>query len=112
MTTVYITIGNSDDKLSQEQWAEFCAAVHLAVTGMLAHGAVVHFHGYSIPSAPWQNAMWAVELPDDPDVVDALRVRLAGLAWAYNQDSIAWGRVENVEFLAGQRNAAWDGSTW
>lgn len=102
MSTAYIAIGNSDNKLTQSQWAEFCHAVGLAVSAAAAEGACVQFHGYSLPAAPWQNAMWAVELPadlpDGPRIRDELRHRVARLAWAYSQDSIAWAQAD-VEFL-------------
>jgi hypothetical protein len=103
MSTAYITIGNSDNKLTQAQWSEFRHAVDLAVSQAAAEGACVQFHGYSLPAAPWQNAMWAIELPDDlPLVRQELRHRVAQLAWIYNQDSIAWAQAD-VEFLAGKR---------
>lgn len=102
MTTAYITIGNSDNKLTQAQWAEYVKLVYRAVSEAVAGGAAVHFDGYSLSSSPWQNAAWALGLPDEPRAhartVARLRSELGELAGAYNQDSIAWAEA-TVEFL-------------
>ena len=101
MTTAYITIGNSDDKLTQNRWSHYVVAVDLAVRDAVSAGAIVHFHGFSPPSAPWQNAMWVVELPADVLVGEHLRSCLRRIARAFYQTSIAWATTEKVEFLAG-----------
>ncbi len=90
--TVHIAIGNSDDKLTQTQWAAFVHAVHGAVDGLKIHGAWL-----SPPDAPWQNACWAVELTN-PATANALRTVLAQCARRWRQDSIAWtpGRTEFI----------------
>lgn len=102
MPTIYIAIGNSDDKLSQAAWSAFAGEVASAVrqAADLASGRV-HFAGFSAPAAPWQNAMWALELPAGDDAEDALRARLSRLAGTYAQDSIAWARADRVDFLPG-----------
>nr|WP_221374389.1 hypothetical protein [Actinoplanes polyasparticus] len=103
MPTVYVTIGNSDDKLGQADWATFRSA-----TDDLIRRAAHEVHGAWVsPSAdPWQNACWCFEITDDPDAdyckTRWLRGRLENLAGAYGQDSIAWARASNVEFLSGK----------
>jgi hypothetical protein len=97
---VTFAIGNSDDKLSQAGWSAFVGAVHAAVDQAVQHGARIQFAGYSAPGAPWQNALWAVEIPGyDWDLVKALRAALRGLAKAYRQDSIAWWSAGEVDML-------------
>lgn len=102
MKTAYIAVGNSDNKLTQAQWAEYVKLVYRAINDAVTGGAAVHFDGYSLSSAPWQNAMWAIELPANPRVRDGLRAELGTLAYAYNQDSIAWAEAD-VEFLPAHR---------
>lgn len=93
-------IGNSDDKLPQAGWAAFLVEVHTAVDQVVLDGGHVHFAGYSAPGAPWQNALWAIELPEGlPEVGAALSGRLRELAGMYRQDSIAWWVADDVAFL-------------
>lgn len=83
MLTVVIQIDNSDDKLSQREWAQFCIKTNRLVR---SHGTI-HFTGFSIPAASYQNAGWVVEAhaADVASLVDGLR----GLADEFRQDSIA-----------------------
>lgn len=92
---VYISIGNSDDKLTQADWAGFIQDVHDA-----ANDAAIAMHGewFSAPASPWQNACWCVEL-HDPDAF-ALAGELGRLCAIYGQDSIAWAEVAKTEFLS------------
>jgi len=96
--TVYVTIGNSDDKLTQSEWACFQIDVHKDLMT-----ATREFHGswHSNPGAPWQNAAWCIVIPDGVD--QALKARLRVTASNYRQDSIAWAEVPNVEFLKGNQ---------
>lgn len=94
MLTVYVAIGNSDDKLSQGRWAMF----HMDVAKTL-QDAGAHFHGewFSHSAAMWQNACWCVDIP--AGVVDQLKMMLAGIARAYEQDAIAWAEVPQTVLL-------------
>jgi tryptophan 2,3-dioxygenase len=91
--TVYISIGNSDDKLSQFEWSAFCKDTNEEVLD-----AAVHIIGiwFSDPSSPYQNCCWCISL----DEVDApsLKRQLARVAKAFRQDSIAWA-VASTEFI-------------
>lgn len=82
-TTVCIQIGNSDDKLSQAQWASFVKDV-----SDLLHTTKVklHFSGASSSVARWQNACWVFEITGQTD----LRLALHRIGRTYRQDSIAW----------------------
>lgn len=79
---IYITIGNSDDKLPQRRWAEFYADVDAVVR---AQASKVHGAWMSNPIDPWQNACWCVEAPN----LTVLERDLAAMAYRYGQDSIA-----------------------
>lgn len=93
MITVYASIGNSDDKLSQAQWSRFVehfmALVH-------SHATQVHGEWYSAQQAPWQNACICFVLPET--LVGTLRERLTSLRQEYGQDSIAWA-VATTTFI-------------
>lgn len=95
---VYVSIGNSDDKLTQQEWSEFVSAVEDMLYDapdlpvMRRHGAWV-----SRSDAPWQNACWCVEFAAEADAL-AVRRELRRCAADYRQDSIAWA-VAETEFL-------------
>jgi hypothetical protein len=79
---VCIQIGNTDNKLTQKEWSEFCRAIR----GMCeAHGDV-HFSGGSPADAPWQNYCVCVST----DTPDALRNLLIKRRANHKQDSVAW----------------------
>lgn len=101
MITVYIAIGNSDDKLSQANWSRFVADVDRAFElAVRFEGARVHGRWYSLPHEPWQNACWCGEWHEDlAHVVARLKSDLAGVAREYHQDAIAWAEAPGVEFL-------------
>lgn len=93
MTTVYISIGNSDDKLTQYEWSKYVMVVRDVIrTNALA----MHGEWLSLPDARWQNACWCVEV--EPDKAQAMKDDLAGVAAYYRQDSIAWA-VAETEFI-------------
>lgn len=97
---ICFAIGNSDDKLPQERWSDFVLAAYDLADGAVTGGAQVHFAGHSASGAPWQNALWAIEVPDDATwLVGQLRSRLADLAGRFDQDSIAWWQADRTEFI-------------
>lgn len=98
MTTVYVSIGNSDDKLTQAEWAEFVADVDRLMTGMPHADAQVHGRWLSEPSSQWQNACWCVELRT-PEALSLARAALRMAVRDYRQDSIAVAYVHRTEFL-------------
>ena len=82
MTTVTVLIGNTDNKLTQQEWAQF----YMDVSGAVSREADrVQFSGSSPGFAPWQNACFVavVERPE------RLRLALGALAAKWRQDSIA-----------------------
>ena len=95
MNTVYISIGNSDDKLSQSEWADYI----MAVTSVLStHHVTIHGLWFSETASPWQNCCWCVECEDETGVI---RGELGAVAERFRQDSIAWA-VAETEFLVGE----------
>lgn len=94
MATVYISIGNSDDKLPQAEWSAFAKRVGIAVR---ARASAVHGEWYSLPDSPWQN-MCICAVFSDPDL-PYMRKELAALRAAWDQDSVAWAEVPETEFL-------------
>jgi hypothetical protein len=99
MAVVYISIGNSDDKLTQRQWSGFVAAVGGAVSrAAVMPGGRVHGAWTSGNHLPHQNACWCLQLPADERFVTVLRVRLGRLARRFRQHSIAWA-VADTEFI-------------
>jgi len=98
---ITFAIGNTDDKLPQREWSAFVGQVH-ALVDLVVHNhddANVQFMGYSAPGAPWQNALWAIQMPDDTDGREALRARLKVLAGRYRQDAVAWWEAPTAEML-------------
>lgn len=92
---IYISIGNSDDKLTQAQWSEFIAEVDDAIR--LA--PEIHGRWFSAPQSPYQNACWCIDRIS-PDRVRLLKSKLQELASCFNQDSIAWADA-STEFIGG-----------
>jgi len=95
--TVTIQIGNSDNKLSQAEWARF---VHETNEEVRACCHDVHFFGSSDPFAPWQNAAWVVVCLEDEIGLNSewLKERVSKVGARYNQESVAV-TVGDTEFV-------------
>jgi hypothetical protein len=89
MITVYISIGNSDDQLTQLQWAAYCAEVR---ERFQEHSGQVYGEWHSLPNAPYQNACFAALFADE----DAARLKrqLTGIRERRGQDAVAWATAE------------------
>jgi hypothetical protein len=92
--TAYVSIGNSDDKLTQARWSQFVSDTSVAVRdyAMAVHGAWL-----SEPASMFQNACWCLEVEDE-DLAD-FKVALSDTARFYEQDWIALAIVDRTEFL-------------
>jgi len=99
MIAVYVSIGNSDDKLPQRHWARYVADVR-----RILNRAAVEVHGewFSAPDATWQNACWCIVLLEDQQVINAVQAELRSTADAHLQESVAWA-VATVQFLTTPR---------
>lgn len=91
--TVYVSVGNSDDKLTQAQWATYCNVVDIRVRRFADH---IHGYWHSLPNAAWQNACWCIEIRQSEAV--KLKNRLQDACADFSQDSIAWA-VASTEFI-------------
>ena len=58
-TNCMISIGNSDDKLSQAEWARFVMEMRDL---LCSSGVQIHGEWFSLSDRPWQNANWCVEV--------------------------------------------------
>lgn len=97
MITVYISIGNSDDKLTQSRWHQYFVETGFRIRRAAEAGkGKVHGQWVSEPASAWQNACWCAEL--HPDSAELLKLSLAHLAADFEQDSIAWA-VASTEFI-------------
>lgn len=85
MITVTIQIGNSDNKLTQNEWAAFCNKVHSLI---LFWDGNIHFSAPSVGWADWQNAAWVIAI--DEEQAERLRHYLSEIRAEYKQDSVAW----------------------
>ena len=82
---VYASIGNSDNKLTQAQWANFCEEFRRV---MVTPPITLHGVWFSLPNVPWQNMCIGIEV--ESNRVANLKEALKSLAYLFNQDSIAW----------------------
>jgi hypothetical protein len=109
--TIFVMIGNSDNKLPQAQWATFCEEVVTLIDfHVVEHYGQIHGVWFSLPNSPWQNMCISFELSDwgdDPActpvavVIERMKQQLGQCAYRYRQDSIAWAMVSATEFLSG-----------
>jgi hypothetical protein len=91
-STVYISIGNSDDRLTQAEWSEFCRDVD----GLVRRYAEVHGAWYSLPSTKWQNACWCVAFEPRSSLKRSTMEELAVISKRYRQHSIAWAEAKTT----------------
>ncbi len=91
---IYVSIGNSDDKLAQRDWVCFLIDVKQSIHDA---GAVFFGDWHSFPDSIYQNACFCFEL--DNDKVPELKGVLAALATQYHQDAISWVETTKTEFI-------------
>lgn len=94
MSPVYVSIGNSDDKLTQLDWYRF---VNLLQGAVRLESSQVYGVWFSEPASQYQNMCMAAEV--DKRSMTKLRKRLAGLAADFRQDSIALAVATTTEFV-------------
>ena len=80
MKYIAVSIGNSDDKLTQKEWNHFVEDM----IELLSAGKV-HFFGGASTFAPWQNVAWIVEIPIKQ--TNIILADIADLRKKYNQES-------------------------
>lgn len=96
---VIIAIGNSDDKLTQLEWSEYCREVDALIRQALTQGLFTQEQGVwaSETKSQFQNAAWSLTMPAGTDLT-YFKMLLADIAHAYAQDSIAM-TVGEVTFI-------------
>ena len=87
--TVYISIGNSDDRLTQRRWAEFHWNIHSELEGR----GQLHGEWASDPVAEFQNACWCITFPDGR-IAGLVRTLVACIARQFGQEAVAWAVAE------------------
>ena len=92
---VYISIGNSDNRLTQQEWVDYVAIVQRTI---LPAADRVHGNWRSLPDEPFQNACWLIEIK--PRTARSTKRDLAEIAHRYRQTSIAWA-TGRTQFISG-----------
>lgn len=90
---ICIQIGNTDNKLTQQEWSEFIYDVEVTIKHWSSQ---IYFSGFSRPDVSWQNACWIFSCTE----LDAIGVQeqLVDIREIYKQDSIAWSEL-TTEFI-------------
>lgn len=83
--TITIQIGNSDNKLTQVEWARFVEEINMII---LQHRDQQHFFGGSINWMPWQNVCWVITCAEWN--IDELKAALVRIRAKYSQESVAY----------------------
>jgi len=99
--TVYVSIGNSDNKLTQVQWAQFCQRV---VEYIQTRANAVFGEWYSKSDSRWQNAVICFEV--FPHQATVIQEMLRSIAYDFHQESIAWAETPETVFLSASRPPA------
>jgi hypothetical protein len=91
-TTVTVLIGNTDDKLSQIKWSDFCKKL---LQSAKSYGTI-QFSGGPPTDTVWQNFCVVGEFPDTNRY--HFRMKCEELCAEYQQYSIVWieGQTEFV----------------
>lgn len=92
--TVYASIGNSDDKLTQAQWSAYARRFQVEIN---QYAQQIHGVWHSAPADPYQNMCVCFEIR--PHDVRAVRYLLAMTTRDFRQDSIAWAVAPVTEFV-------------
>ncbi len=98
--TAYVSIGNTDGKLSHAEWSNFYDFTSELLTDV---GLTTQVFGawHSLPATPYVNACWAVQIPAVH--VDSVKGALRVLARKFRQDTIAFA-VAETEFLSSEED--------
>lgn len=96
--SVHIAIGNTDNRLTQQEWAEFYDAVDQRIRMFVeSANGTVHGRWVSPSTAPFQNACWAFTGGHQESLIE----HLSHLAQRFRQESIAWTEGDTVYIEGG-----------
>lgn len=93
MKTVTVCIGNSDNKLTQQEWSQFYDKVNSLV---VCDCSEIYFVGCTNPSSQYQSATWVMKISDIG--IGYLKAHLKYCRETFRQDSIAF-IVGETEFV-------------
>lgn len=92
--TIYVTIGNSDDKLSQKEWAWFINDIRNEIK---CWGGEVFGEWFSKPDSAYQNACFGAAF--DHDKVGGYRASIRQVREVHRQDSVAFAVVDYTQLI-------------
>lgn len=92
--TVYLSIGNTDGKLSPQAWSEFVNTIDIRVASM----ATEALWWFSNPRDPWQSSCWMLQFMNEPTFL-AAQALVTEIRKQYRQDSAAWAFVAETKFI-------------
>lgn len=95
--TAIVSIGNSDNKLTQLEWHDYVAWVDELVEKYKQHS---YFRGFSPGDAAWQNAAWWFTMDEEHEA--QLKSDFRWLLPKYKQESIALV-LGNTELIKEQK---------
>lgn len=84
MKSVFVSIGNTDNRLTQLEWSNFVRDVEYEIHMQ----AKVHFFGGAPNWEPWQNVGWLIDI--DESKIRSLKETLIVIRIGYRQNSVAW----------------------
>lgn len=90
----YVSIGNSDDELTQHEWSNFIRELKNVLSDFSGR---TYGEWFSASDSTWQNMCVCKEL--ERDDLDRLRAALRALRRFYRQDSVALVIVDQTEFV-------------
>lgn len=93
MINVYISIGNSSNKLKQAEWADFYRQVD---SFLISSGVKFHGKWMSSPVSQYQNACWSIDIIDTEAERTQLKDGLSDLAREFRQNGIMWAEAPVV----------------
>lgn len=85
MITITIQAGNTDNKLSQQEWSNFVRKLDGEIR---FHAEDIHFFGGSENWALWQNVAWIIVT--DRNRLEILKSQVMNTREAFYQSSVAW----------------------
>lgn len=91
---VTLQIGNTDNRLTQQEWAAFVEEVNAEVD---RSNPSVHFFGAPPTTASWQNAAWVAEAWNLESLA-GFKDRLTAIRKKYRQESVAF-TIGQTEFI-------------
>jgi len=93
MKTITIQIGNTDNKLTQLLWSNYCKMIH---SELIKDYIQLHFVGGSHFDSPWQNACFVFNCSNEK--VEYIKGIVSMVGKNYGQESVAFTEG-NTEFI-------------